>query len=631
MNEKNIIFISEMKHVDELAPFLSAHPDIQKEGYLLVPLDAEIEYLLTEKNVTFHSGRGYRTTDTEPMTHGEEWLLKLFNDERWSFFTYRGVSLARLYFFPLQAYLMSLLYYADIIANVLARHTSTARCIVFSPTDGAPSRGFCLEVQKMKALVDVVTCLATQRGIEALVPERIMPTRVQTSITSFEIKRALFSVGVGLLNFVVKLFRRPRRLRILASDYWSNLLPYLKQLDSVEVFQLDRMQAFNVGLSNLWKFRMRFLHLGAYPALNSPARENASDHIQEVWQSLRQTSAVPELRFRNFSLQPLAVQMLDTIVTDVVSRVLRDIDNAHALLARVKPDVVELRSTMSVQTHFVILAQVARSLGIPSLEMQHGIEYYGPGSMDRRHSAEHMGVYGPLTQRELHAAEDTITTHVIGSPRFDVYESLLRAGRAKQPATHSGLSVLCISPPISLSIIDTFDIEEYFSGIAVAVRGVTGAEVIIKLRNGRYRQSFYESAITRIFDGVPHQIKQDEPLVDLFHLSDIVVSNYSTATLEALQCGKPLIYFGVSPAFNLMADVHLTSYEQEGAVNIVKTNEEFSHALKVLMRDPHARERMSRAATDFLEKNFAFDGRAGERAAELITSLETARRRHDVS
>ncbi|KKW13934.1 MAG: hypothetical protein UY54_C0025G0014, partial [Parcubacteria group bacterium GW2011_GWA2_50_10b] len=40
-----------------------------------------------------------------------------------------------------------------------------------------------------------------------------------------------------------------------------------------------------------------------------------------------------------------------------------------------------------------------------------------------------------------------------------------------------------------------------------------------------------------------------------------------------------------------------------------------------LAKDPKAREHMSRAATVFLEKEYAFDGKASERAAALITSL----------
>ena len=60
-NEKNIIFLSELKHIDMLSGFLAKHVDLQKEGYLTVSLDAEIEHALIEKGIPFRSGRDYRT------------------------------------------------------------------------------------------------------------------------------------------------------------------------------------------------------------------------------------------------------------------------------------------------------------------------------------------------------------------------------------------------------------------------------------------------------------------------------------------------------------------------------------------------------------------------------------------
>ncbi len=625
-NERTGIFLSELKHVDMFERLLSKRPDLQKEGYLLIPLDAEIEYALTAKEIPFCSGRGYRTHDTEPMTRSEQWIEALFNSDRWAFFKYRGVSLSRLYFFPLQAYLTSLLYYADIVAQVFARHSALSRCIVFPPTIGVPPRGFCLEVHNIKTVVDVVRFLGTQRNIKILIPEITIPIRARTFDASFEVRQMLFGWGIGLLNFFVSSMRRPRRVRILASDYWFNLEPYLNALGSAEVFLLDRKEAFKAGFFNIWRFRMRFVHLDAYAKSSPPERDHAREQITEAWRSIQKDSAIPEFLFRGFSLRPLVVQALGTVVADAAAHVLKDIDDTYTLIARVKPDVVELRSTMSGQTHFVILAQVARALKIPSLEMQHGIEYYGKGSMDRRHSAEHIGVYGPLTQRELRVAEDDITTHVVGSPRFDVYASLPEIDRAKQPILHAGLTVLCIAPPVKPGTIDTYDVEEYFSAIAAAARGVPNMSIIVKLRAGPPRQSFYEAAIARAFAGVPHATAQYEPLAELFPPADIVVSNYSTATLEALQCGKPLIYFGASPGFDLMAEFHLAVYEQKGALMIAKTPDDLARGMQALT-DPQARERMSGAATAFLKNEYAFDGRASKRAASLMSSLASLKSR----
>ena len=106
-----------------------------------------------------------------------------------------------------------------------------------------------------------------------------------------------------------------------------------------------------------------------------------------------------------------------------------------------------------------------------------------------------------------------------------------------------------------------------------------------------------------------------------------MVSHYSTTTLEALQCGKPVIYFGVSPGFERMAEYHLTLYGQKGALIIAKTREELARSMHTLAKNPKARGEMSRTASVFLGKEYAFDGKASERAAALIISLAAAKPR----
>lgn len=622
--ERTAIFLWERKQVALLEEFLARTSDVQKDGYFVVPLDEELEEVLTTKGVPFRSGKDYRTHSAEPMTVAEEWLTNLFDSKQWEFFRYRGVSLSQLYFFPLQAYLTPLLYYFDLAAAVVARHPALTRCIVFPPTIGVPPRGFCLEVHNIRTVVDVVSCIASARGLEVLVPETTLPMSVRTSAASFAVKQALFGWSLGALNALVSLVRAPQKVRILASDYWANLEPYLHALDSAELFLLDRTQVFRAGWRTIWKFRVRFVHLDTYAAAATPERAQARRELLAQWEAIKTAGDLPEFSFRGFSLRPLLLQALDTLVDDVAAHVLKDIDDTYQLLARVGPDVVELRSTMSGQTHFVILAQVARVLGVPSLEMQHGIEYYGPGSMDRRHSAEHMGVYGPLIAQELQAAEDTVTRHVVGSPRFDVYASLPAADCALP--TH-GLQVLCIAPPIKPGTVDTYDIVDYFAAVAAAVRGVHNVSVVIKLRAGPYRQHFYERTLARVFEGVPYTIAQYEPLAALFPHADVVVSHYTTATLEALQCGKPVLYFGVSAGFELMAEQHFATYQAQGALTIATTKEEFVRALQTLLQDSAARARLSAAATNFVEREYAFDGKASARAAALITSLASAQPR----
>src|SRR3989344_4103693 len=142
--ERNILFLSELWHIEALERFLDERKDIRDEGYLLIPLDAEVESVLAKKEIAFQSGKEYRTPDAARMILAEEWTSSIFESEPWSFFTYRGVSLGRLYAQSLQGYISRILYYTDIVSNVIARHQSIQRLIVFPAPSARPPVERCL-------------------------------------------------------------------------------------------------------------------------------------------------------------------------------------------------------------------------------------------------------------------------------------------------------------------------------------------------------------------------------------------------------------------------------------------------------------------------------------------------------
>lgn len=622
MNDRNILFLSELRHIDACERFLDTHPDVREEGYLLIPLDAEVDYALTKKGIAFQSGKDYRTPDTAHVILGEEWTSSIFESEQWSFFIYRGVSLGQLYFLQLQGYLSRVLYYVDIVSNVIAKHPRARRLIVFPSPRERPAMERCLTGYMINAVVDVVTTLSEQSGKEILVPQESHSARVQNRHTLFILKRMLFGWGISVLNTVTALVRRPQRIRILASDHWSNLAPALHYLDSAEVIFTDRQEMFRAGIANMWKFRMRFLHLDAFSPRISGEQKPAQELFIREWQSVQARSDWSEFSFRGFSIQPLLVRALDSIVKESFAKTPKDIDDAHALVARLKPHVVMLRATVSSQTHFSILAQVAHTQGIPSVEMQHGIMYLGPGSMDKRHSAEFIGVYGRFVQNEMKLErEEKSTPIIIGSPRFDVYARLKKSTKTGGAKEIQKNTFLCIAPLVFLEAsTDSYDVVEYFRVIASALQKIPNAHAILKLRAGPNRDPFLRTTIQTLFEGIPYTIAQFEPLSDLYPQADVVISCYSTAALEALQCGKPLVYLGLCSLDNMMGLHHFLKYVEEGAMRIASSKKELEHIL-VELANPMARKDLSEKAIAFLTREYAFDGKASERTAQFIETV----------
>lgn len=625
---QNIALLTEVGHIDALTQLCAEHPELSEGAVTLIALDREVEYVLADRGVSFVSGRDYRSNDTDSVVAGEEWTARILESERWSFFAYRGVALSQVYFLSLQSYLTRLLYYVDIVVNVATQHPQAGRVIVFPPAASGPSMGSILAHCKVRAFVDAVQVVAKKKGIDVFVAPQPEFTPLKNSPQLFRVKRALFGLALAGMNAVVGVTCRPKKIRILASDYWKNLSPYVQNLPSVEIILVDRIEALKVGLKSIWKYRMRFLHT---TTTSNPDLERA--HTRELflheWNAIKEANELDAFEFRGVSLAPLLEAAFDRLVPEAGEQLLCDIDDTHTFLSRVKPDIVILRSTVSTQTHFVVLAHAARKQGIPSIEMQHGLEYYGPGSVSLRHRAEFTGVYGKLTAEQMNAVEDTSTTAVIvGSPRFDVYAASLQKEDAVQ--TSGALNILCVAPAVDPGgdSPDTYDTEEYYAAIASAVRAVPNATVTIKFRPGPNRDSFVKRTLETVFAGIPYTIAQFESFAELYPKADIVISCYSTALIEGLQCGKPLVYFGPSPAQSMMGRHHFAPYEAAGAMRIATSQKELEEVISELAGAPGARKLLSDGAARYLAQEYSFDGQSGDRAADLIQELaEMGRKR----
>jgi|GEM_PF-1028751 len=631
-NERNILFIYELGHIDACVRFLDGNPEVREEGYLLVALGPELEYALAKKGIPFRSGRAYCPLDAHrfPLV-AEEWT-KLFDSPERHWFQYRNVSLSRLFFFTVRHYTAHLLYYATLAENLLKQHPAARRLIVFpslqSPTISPGDAAFVRQQPLLRRYLDAtVVCarlIGAERGVAVLVPQApLRPKRRHLMRSLFVLRRALLELAIRLYNASIALLRPRGTPRILASDYWRNIEPIMSQLPRGELMLFDRGEMLRAGISNLWRSRIRLFNFNSF-SIRARRRDRAEAQrlFEEQWCSLRE-NGLPEYSFGTFSLRPLMAEAFEELFVRVVPQTLRDIDGAYALYENLAPEVVFLRASVSLQTHFSILALVARACGIPSLELQHGLEYLGPDSIGTRHSAEYFAVYGQVVQDEFAALGlQREKFPVIGSPRFDAYKKESSTTH-RAPHPRKGISVLCVG---SVSAQNEYDLEDYYSTIARALEKVPGSSVVIKLRHGRARESYYREIIETLFARVPHTIAQYEPLSELLASADVVVSYFSTFVLEALQFSKPTIVFNVESFEKEMIRFHFTRYAEAGSLLLAFTQEELETALRSLSGDGALRTRVAERAEKVLAQLYSFDGRASERMIELITRL--ARKRY---
>ncbi len=613
-----LVLLYELGHVEALLDFWRAHPE-ERVRTLVVPFDPTIEVALAKHSVEFVSGRRYLPQDTSRFMLAEEWSAALLEGKAWEWFTYRGVTLAPVFFLSLQLYITELLYYGVGIGRTLAAHPELKRLKTFASLQGMPLRGKPLVRKQIGAVVACAQAVAAQRGIATeVLGEWLLDSSTEPFVQ--RLQRMVLELAIRTVNALVGALRPPGRVRVLASDYWRSVGPIMARLPQGELMLYDRGEALQARFTNIWRYRMRFYNAESFSIrLRRSERAGAHQAFTKQWEQVR--GQLPRFLHDGFAANDLIAGAIDEIITDLTPGALELVDGVYALIERLKPQVVFVRTSMGAQAHFVVLPLVARALGIPSLELQHGIEYVGPGFSSRR-VAEYIAVYGQRMQDSLltysHHSREQLP--IVGSPRFDQY----LAARTNTPRRRdSRLEVVCTTsnPDTPWAGYDRYDMEQYFVSIAKAVGQVPGAHVTIKLRSGQSRDPWYGEVIAKAFASVPHTIAEHESLEDLFASADIVISYYSTAVLEAMLCRKPVIVFSMQAIEQEIIRASLEPYAAAGGLLTAYTEGELAAAFKKLAGDESLRAELSEHAEGVLAQFNLFDGKASQHIVELVERL----------
>lgn len=619
---KTAIFLYEANQLASLDALIAKYGD-GGEAPIVVSLDAEIDFALEKRAAAFVSGKTLQNRGT-PATYvrAEEMARALYDDGRMSFLKYRNVSLLDSLRFSTHVYLVYLLYYVDAVERFRENFSGVERFVVPVRAVPASKTSDALAVEESKIVYEAARLVAERKGILCEAHDMLSPAlhaKSHRQALVFEMKRALFGAALSFLNACMDLLPR-RPIRIVASDYWRSLAPILHTMPEAEAVLLDRSQALQAGLKNIWRHRVRFMHIGHF--LSREGSRRAAAHAVECekrWNDVRkELLASADLAFRGADLSGTAERILTHLIKTAVPEVIRDVEGAYAMYERLSPDSVLLRASASRQRHFSVLPLVAREVGIPALEVQHGGEYLGPGSGTRRHAAKYLATYGPLVCEEFRAlGYEKERLFAVGSPRFDAYVRSAQKAVVREKGT--GVVIVSNTPTMDISErYGTYSIEEYFRTLGAATRNIANARLLVASRSVTTRAAFLEEARSRGFSGVNYESVGTTPLPELFRQADIFVCSYSTVVYEALIYRLPVIIAAFAPVEKMMADFHFSHFEKEGALLIAHSPEELTTMLQKLSDDVEARERMSAAGWEFMQKNFSFDGRASERIAELV-------------
>lgn len=604
-SSQNIIFLYDVAQVDAGA-LLLRDCKARGEDAVVVANDVRIEYSLRDKNVPFISGDGLQTEDgAKLLAYAEEYVQGLL---AWGFFIYRAIPLKPIFAMTLQVYVSRLLYSADVFDGLIEKY-SPERVYIFKPP--VPEGKRYIVDSELLCMLRSAENLTTERGIACVVFDS--PTGHVAHVPPSALSRFFSSVFFFVLNIFFQLGPR-KPLRMLVSDNWRNIGPFMSDFMDAQVTLLDRKEFRSMGFLNAWRLRMRFVHVDQYftqSGCRIALQEWAS--INERWGAV--LKHIPVLSFKQYDLTSVLTETLDGMFSKDVPHAIEVIESSYALFKKVKPGIVLLRATASRQVHFSILALVAKALNIPALELQHGIEHMGRGSYSaKNHSAEYMAVYGPLVKREMvaeGAEPDSIIN--VGSPRFDSYKVLHKP--------HEGFVLLCVAPTIVYPTLwTTYKLREYFESVAFVARGIPGCRIIIKLRPNQSPYDFFLRIIRESFYDVPYSLAELDSLPVVASQCDAFVSCHSTVILEAMQCGLPGTLWAFSSQEEMISRAHYEKYAAAGALKISRNQKDLTDNI-VELRQPSTRKDRNEKMAEFLKKEFLFDGKGTLRTSENIRML----------
>jgi hypothetical protein len=297
--------------------------------------------------------------------------------------------------------------------------------------------------------------------------------------------------------------------------------------------------------------------------------------------------------------------LLLTQLIDALERLL-ELERVVALLTAA--DVHALGKTATV---------LCNGRNIPTLVLQHGLMGEGEDAMLLGFVppvARWVCVWGEGPQRVFlrHGVEKERIV-VTGQPRFD------RLLRFRQTGSKQDVFQELEAPPgarlvtfASQTVIRTpADVDRLLEMLRVAGQAVPEAFFLIKLHPAEDRRMYQRRQAALQVPRV--KIAQEIDLYRALQASDVAMTIFSTAGLEALALGKRLI------VLTCFARAEDATYVERGAALAADTGEQLAIALQRALGDPAWQEKLKTAQEAFVADQLcAVDGRSTARVVQAI-------------
>lgn len=345
-------------------------------------------------------------------------------------------------------------------------------------------------------------------------------------------------------------------------------------------------------------------------------------HLSRLRRSLldeKRRTALRALRLNNFSRFGLTME-LRWLFRRELCRLIPQAALAQHILDKHRPDLII--SADDADQRCRLYSLLARTKGILTLLVQQGLsgkDY--PEWVFFSHSAvAAMGESSAEDMRSQGVAHEKI--RVTGNPGFDCLcspgsapaETLAKLGLSKDRKI-----ALFASQPYYVGVFDTPGIRRaMIKDIITAAVGIDNLTLIVKPHPGENMRE-----LKNLIGRQPQAMLVDKTadISLLIQVCDVFITFFSTAALQALYAGKPVVNV------DFPGSGGLPLYSEGGATWVARSPEEISKHLRDLIGESRERKIAGREAArlDFLRKMaYLPDGRATERVTATALSMLTA-------
>lgn len=298
----------------------------------------------------------------------------------------------------------------------------------------------------------------------------------------------------------------------------------------------------------------------------------------------------------------------------------------HAMISRML-DIEKPKTTVSpeeVSETARILFSCSIKRGIPCVAVQHGIFdnnilcYHNKGETSSTKAHPKLCplpiktcVYGQyykdiLVSKGRYPEKNVVVT---GSQRFD----RIIGQEFNKESFNNRYSIPTDSKIIAYITSPTPFNKEMTIALLEEAKKISKAFVVIKIHQSEKRK-FYEDIVK--YTGSDAIILDKADLYDVLNASDVVITYLSTAGLEAMLFGKPLI------VLNLTGEKDIVKYAISGAAAGVYERRNIKPVIDEMLTKGKLYEKIQKIASSFVMKNaFNIDGKATERISEVIRKL----------